>query len=111
MALKGETAAQLVAMVSDFVPEAMAMGAMFASGEAAGPLLAVLRGLQNLPEGFNAYRELMARDGIRPQQFFGRFWRLCFSDRWRPCSATSIWRSGQRSWARSCCLPPAVFSI
>jgi ZIP family zinc transporter len=60
IAQKGETAAQLVAMVSDFVPEAMAMGAMFASGEAAGPLLAVLIGLQNLPEGFNAYRELMA---------------------------------------------------
>lgn len=60
MAQHGGTAAQLVAMVSDFVPEAMALGAMFASGEPAGPLLAILIGLQNLPEGFNAYRELMA---------------------------------------------------
>jgi ZIP family zinc transporter len=60
IARKGGSAAQLVAMVSDFFPEAMALGAMFASGKAAGPLLAVLIGLQNLPEGFNAYRELMA---------------------------------------------------
>lgn len=60
IARKGGAAAQLVAMVSDFLPEAMALGAMFASNKAAGPLLAVLIGLQNLPEGFNAYRELMA---------------------------------------------------
>lgn len=50
--------AQLVAMLSDFVPEAVALGAAFATGEGAGMLLAVLIGLQNLPEGFNAYREL-----------------------------------------------------
>jgi ZIP family zinc transporter len=61
IAQHGRSAAQLFAMVSDFVPEAMALGAMFASGDAAGPLLAVLIGLQNLPEGFNAYRELMVR--------------------------------------------------
>jgi len=60
IALKGGSAAQLFAMVSDFVPEAMALGAMFASGDTGAPLLAVLIGLQNLPEGFNAYRELMA---------------------------------------------------
>ncbi len=52
--------AQLIAMVSDFIPEAMALGALFASGDRAAPLLAILIGLQNLPEGFNAYRELRA---------------------------------------------------
>ncbi|KAA1261459.1 zinc transporter ZupT [Rubripirellula obstinata] len=52
--------AQLVAMLSDFIPEAIALGAAFAHGESTGALLAVLIGLQNLPEGFNAFRELKA---------------------------------------------------
>lgn len=51
-------AAQLAAMLSDFIPEAMALGAAFAAGESTGPLLAMLIGLQNLPEGFNSYREI-----------------------------------------------------
>jgi len=49
--------AQLLAMLSDFAPEALAMGALFASRPADAPLLALIIGLQNLPEGFNAYRE------------------------------------------------------
>lgn len=53
-------AGQLVAMLSDFVPEALALGAAFAYGGSAGLLLAGLMALQNLPEGFNAYRELTA---------------------------------------------------
>ncbi|WP_425049719.1 ZIP family metal transporter [Psychromarinibacter sp. S121] len=48
---------QLLAMLADFVPEAVALGALFASGSDAAPLLALLIALQNLPEGFNAYRE------------------------------------------------------
>jgi len=51
-------AAQLAAMLSDFVPEALALGAAFATGGSTGPLLAALIALQNLPEGFNAYREM-----------------------------------------------------
>jgi ZIP family zinc transporter len=50
---------QMLAMLLDFVPESVAMGAAFASGSPAGPLLALLIGMQNLPEGFNAYRELL----------------------------------------------------
>lgn len=49
---------QLVAMLSDFIPEAIALGAAFAVGEETGLLLALLMVLQNLPEGFNAYEEL-----------------------------------------------------
>ncbi|MBN1257409.1 MAG: divalent cation transporter, partial [Planctomycetes bacterium] len=52
-------ASQLVAMLSDFIPEAMALGAAFISMHSIGLLLALLIGLQNVPEGFNAYRELM----------------------------------------------------
>lgn len=57
---------QLVAIVSDFIPEAMALGAAFANGQSSGMLLAGLIALQNLPEGFNAYRELKSA-GTLPQ--------------------------------------------
>ena len=56
---------QTVAMLLDFVPESLAMGGMFALGSSAAPLLAILIGLQNLPEGFNAYREILAVAGER----------------------------------------------
>ncbi|MGJ8672461.1 ZIP family metal transporter [Rubritalea sp.] len=51
-------AGQLVAMLSDFIPEAIALGTAFAIGESTGLILALLMILQNLPEGFNAYEEL-----------------------------------------------------
>lgn len=51
-------ASQLVAMLADFVPESVALGATFALGGSNGLLLALLIGVQNLPEGFNAFREL-----------------------------------------------------
>jgi ZIP family zinc transporter len=51
-------ASQLAAMLADFVPEALALGAAFALGGEGGVLLAVLMALQNLPEGFNAIQEL-----------------------------------------------------
>jgi len=70
---RGGSAAQLVAMVADFVPEAIAMGAMFASDDPAGPLLALLIGSQNLPEGFNAYRELTAQGGFAPRRILPAF--------------------------------------
>ena len=49
---------QLVAMLSDFVPEAIALGASLASGSPTAKLLAAMIAIQNLPEGFNAYREM-----------------------------------------------------
>ena len=52
------SASQLVAMLSDFIPESIALGAAFSLGGSNGLLLCLLIGLQNLPEGFNAYREL-----------------------------------------------------
>lgn len=51
-------ASQLIDMLLDFVPEAIALGAAMALGSHNALLLALLMGLQNLPEGFNAYREL-----------------------------------------------------
>ena len=51
-------ASQLAAMLTDFIPESIALGAAFAYGGQTGFLLALLIALQNLPEGFNAYREM-----------------------------------------------------
>ncbi|MEC9373296.1 MAG: divalent cation transporter [Planctomycetota bacterium] len=56
-------ASQLAAMLSDFIPEALALGAAYAAGEPAGALLALLIALQNTPEGFNAYREMRQDPG------------------------------------------------
>lgn len=56
----GAQVAQLLAMLLDFLPEAAALGALLATGDPVGALLALIIGLQNLPEAFNAYRELRA---------------------------------------------------
>lgn len=49
---------QLVAMLTDFIPEAMVLGAAFATGQNTGLLISALIILQNIPEGFNAFEEL-----------------------------------------------------
>ncbi|RBW43030.1 divalent cation transporter [Loktanella sp. D2R18] len=72
LARDGSPKAQLVAMLSDFIPEAIALGAVVASGKSNGLLLALMIGLQNLPEGFNAFRE--QRDaGARKGPILGSF--------------------------------------
>jgi zinc transporter, ZIP family len=58
---------QLAATLLDYVPESLALGGMFAAGAASAPLLAVLIGLQNLPEGFNAYLERVASGEHKPR--------------------------------------------
>lgn len=60
---QGESA-QLVAMLADFIPEALALGAALALGSSAAFLLALLMMAQNIPEGFNAYRELTGQAGL-----------------------------------------------
>jgi len=60
LALAGKSAANLLAALLDFLPEALALGALMSTHASLGALLAIFIGLQNLPEGFNAYRELVA---------------------------------------------------
>lgn len=59
LAQSGGKMAQLLAMLMDFVPESIALGALFASDPATGTLLAVFIGLQNLPEAFNSFRDMV----------------------------------------------------
>lgn len=54
----GRSAGQPMAMLLDFVPESIALGSLFARPGSAGPLLAVLIAMQNLPESFTSFREL-----------------------------------------------------
>ena len=57
LARRGGSKGQFLAMVLDFVPEALALGAVFQASRRTGLLLALFIGLQNLPEGFSAHRE------------------------------------------------------
>jgi ZIP family zinc transporter len=68
------SAANFLAMLIDFVPEAVALGALLAVSPSAGLLIAILIALQNIPEGFNAYREIHRtgqRSGFRTIAMFG----------------------------------------
>ncbi len=67
LAKKGGQMATLLAMMMDFVPEAIALGAVFAIEPKMATLLAVFIGLQNLPEAFNAFRDL-AQSGFTPKR-------------------------------------------
>lgn len=64
---------QLMAMLSDFVPEALALGATFTVSGDAGFLLTGIIALQNLPEGFNAYREIKSSTHYNLIQIIGAF--------------------------------------
>lgn len=66
LGLRRRESPQFLAMLLDFIPESLALGGAFAIAAPAAPLLAILIGLQNLPEGFNAYRELKSIRGARP---------------------------------------------
>jgi zinc transporter, ZIP family len=74
LGLRRRETPQFLAMLLDFLPESLALGGMFAVGSASAPMLAVLIGLQNLPEGFNAYRELNALPATQPRRIV---WLMC----------------------------------
>jgi ZIP family zinc transporter len=59
LAKKGGQTATLLAMMMDFIPESIALGAVFALEPSMATLLAVFIGLQNLPEAFNSFRDLV----------------------------------------------------
>ena len=56
---KGGKNATLLAMMMDFIPESIALGAVFAVDPKTAYLLAIFIGLQNLPEAFNSFRDLV----------------------------------------------------
>ncbi len=59
LAKKGGKIATLLAMLMDFIPESIALGAVFSVDKNMAILLSLFIGLQNLPEAFNSYRDLV----------------------------------------------------
>ncbi len=68
LGLKRRESPQLMGMVLDYIPEAIALGGMVAVSSPVASQLAILIGLQNLPEGFNSYRELKDQNHITTKQ-------------------------------------------
>lgn len=71
-------ASQLAAMLSDFIPESIALGATFMIHQESAFLLAIMIGLQNLPEGFNAYRELRESGVYSSKKIIALFFSMAF---------------------------------
>ncbi|MEE4250124.1 MAG: divalent cation transporter [Alcanivoracaceae bacterium] len=59
LGLRRREAPQLTGMLVDFIPESIALGGLIVVEPSLALVLAVVIGLQNIPEGFNAHRELM----------------------------------------------------
>lgn len=65
--------AQFMAMLLDFVPEALSLGALFTANPQMGILLAIFIAAQNFPEGFNSYREFKNAKLSSRTALFGLF--------------------------------------
>lgn len=76
VARSGGSGAQLLAMLLDYLPEAAALGALLAVDRATALLLAAMIFLQNLPEGFSAYREIRVGSHVRPGRVVALFLAL-----------------------------------
>lgn len=78
LARRGGQMATLLAMMMDFFPEAIALGALFAIDYNTALLLAVFIGMQNIPEAFNAYIDLK-HGGISSKKILTAFFFLSFA--------------------------------
>lgn len=63
LGLQRRESPQLLGVMLDFIPEAAALGGLAVVNTEIAILMALLIALQNLPEGFNAYRELLHLKG------------------------------------------------
>lgn len=77
LAKKGGQMASLLAMLMDFLPESIALGAVFAIEPQMAALLAIFIGLQNLPEAFNSFRDLV-QSGFTAKKTLVIFFFLSF---------------------------------
>ncbi len=75
---RGGSLSQLMALLLDFIPEAMALGALITQDYATALLLAIIIGVQNLPEGFNAFCELKASSSLNAKKIIVGFFGLVF---------------------------------
>lgn len=67
----GSNFSQLMAMMLDFVPEAIVLGALITKNYAEAVFMAAIIAAQNFPEGFNAFREMVHESrGMPPGRAF-----------------------------------------
>ncbi|MCG7199919.1 divalent cation transporter [Marinobacter pelagius] len=71
LGLRRREAPQLTGLMLDYIPEATALGGLIVVSPGMAALLAALIALQNLPEGFNAYRELCNQPGYTSRKTLG----------------------------------------
>jgi ZIP family zinc transporter len=69
---------QLLALLADFIPEAMALGTLPAAGSGSATPHVLLIAIQNLPEGFNAYCEANNAARTPPRKTLFAFVALAF---------------------------------
>ena len=74
LGLRRRKTPQIMGMLLDFIPESIALGGLLITNPTIAPLLALLIGLQNLPEGFNGYRELVALNKDHPKKALQQMW-------------------------------------
>jgi ZIP family zinc transporter len=77
LAKKGGQSATLIVMMMDFIPESIALGAIFALDPGMATLLSIFIGIQNLPEAFNSYRDLV-QSGFNTKKILLLFFGLSF---------------------------------
>lgn len=75
----GSSMSQLIAMLSDFIPESLALGAAVAVGRKDAILITLLIIMQNLPEGFNAFREIRQSRSFSVKSVMGIFLLLALT--------------------------------
>lgn len=73
-----ENVSQLAAMLLDFIPEVVALGVLYLIDKNYAFLLCFLIIMQNIPEGFNAYRELKITFGYRKSTIIFAFFAMSF---------------------------------
>lgn len=89
----GGSKAQFMAMLMDFIPEAIALGALFGHNHQTGILLALFIGAQNLPEGFNSFREI-TESGTSPRSALWGLFGISFLGPVAACSG-HLWLQNQ----------------
>ena len=76
LGLRRRETPQMMGMLLDFIPESIVLGGLLVINPSMAPLLALLIGLQNLPEGFNAYRELVVLNNKHPEKALQSMWLM-----------------------------------
>ncbi|WP_341581751.1 divalent cation transporter [Marinobacter metalliresistant] len=71
LGLQRRDSPQLMGVMLDFIPEATALGGLAVVSPETAVLMAVLIAMQNLPEGFNAYREISSLPGYTSRKTLG----------------------------------------